>query len=38
MPYSLHKISGSTYNLLNEETGQIKNVNILLSERLSRWS
>lgn len=29
MPYSLHKISGDTYNLLNEETGQIKNVHIL---------
>lgn len=29
MLYSLYKISGSTYNLLNDETGQIKNVNIL---------
>lgn len=29
MSYSLHKMNGSNYNLLNEETGQIKNVNIL---------
>lgn len=28
MSYSLHKISGDSYNLLNEETGQIKNVHI----------